>query len=308
MISFKGATSLQVRPEPLPLPQKQPQGQPGAGLTLVPPPRREPSARTARAQASAGNFPVSAIDSVRIRCPQDVRRAAEALHNLALGHGMRAAPAHNIADKRTPTDAEGNILARDVFGWTDRKAWWRNSRIALDSPITSACRFESEPFWVNAQGFRTRQPNHYLSAIDLANFAARAMTPAAIVVPVHLPFGQIGAVSFNPLDPDMSDLEDLFLAQGDAFGTYARTFIASYVNVMGSVQALPPGTRLSKREVECLRWAAVGKTDIEMSMIMSRSRATVRFHIYNASVKLNAVNRSQTVFKAAQLGYISLNY
>ena len=54
------------------------------------------------------------------------------------------------------------------------------------------------------------------------------------------------------------------------------------------------------------RLAYIGKTDLEISMIMSRSRATVRFHIHNASMKLNAVNRSQTVFKAAQLGYISL--
>ncbi|WP_226016364.1 LuxR C-terminal-related transcriptional regulator [Novosphingobium sp. FKTRR1] len=253
--------------------------------------------------------PLSAesIDKVRIGCPADVRRAAEALHKQALAFGMRAAPAHDIADKRTPVDADGNILARDVFGWNDEKVWWRNSRIALDSPLTSACRFESEPFWVNAQGFRTRQPNHYLAAIDLTNFDNRAMTRAAIVVPVHLPFGQIGAVSFNPLDPTVTDLEAAFLQHGDAFGIYARTFIASYVHAMGSVQALPPGSRLSKREVECLRWAAIGKTDLEISMIMSRSRATVRFHIHNASTKLNAVNRSQTVFKAAQLGYISLN-
>jgi DNA-binding CsgD family transcriptional regulator len=123
---------------------------------------------------------------------------------------------------------------------------------------------------------------------------------------VHLPFGQIGAVSFNPLDPTVTDLDTTFLTQGDAFGVHSRTFIASYVHAMGSVQALPPGSRLSKREVECLRWAAIGKTDLEISMIMSRSRATVRFHIHNASMKLNAVNRSQTVFKAAQLGYISL--
>jgi DNA-binding CsgD family transcriptional regulator len=57
--------------------------------------------------------------------------------------------------------------------------------------------------------------------------------------------------------------------------------------------------------VECLRWAAMGKTDIEISMIIKRSRATVRFHIHNASMKLDAVNRSQAVFKATQLGYIS---
>jgi LuxR family transcriptional regulator, quorum-sensing system regulator CciR len=251
---------------------------------------------------------IESVSSVRITGPEDVRRAAEALHTIAMETAqMRVAPAHDIADKRTPVDANGAILARDVFGWTtDDKVWWKNSRIALDSPITSACRFESEPFWVNAEGFRTRQPNSYLESIDLNNFEARAMTRAAIVVPVHLAFGQIGAVSFNPIDRTKIDLTEDFAAYSDAFGLYSRTFITSYVNAMGALQRLPAGSRLSKREVECLRWAAIGKTDMEISMIMSRSRATVRFHIHNAATKLDAVNRSQTVFKAAQLGYISL--
>lgn len=253
-------------------------------------------------------FSRARVDSVRIVDAADVRRAAEALHSISMELAkMRVAPAHDIADKRTPVDSTGAILARDVFGWNaDDKVWWKNSRIALDSPITSACRFESEPFWVNAKGFRTRQPNPYLDAIDLSNFEQRAMTRAAIVVPVHLAFGQIGAVSFNPVDRTKTDLTEDYLAYGDAFGLYARTFISSYVHAMGGLQRLPPGSRLSKREVECLRWAAIGKTDLEISMIMSRSRATVRFHIHNASMKLDAVNRSQTVFKAAQLGYISL--
>lgn len=252
-------------------------------------------------------FSLERVDAVRIRDRSDVRRAAEALNAIALAYDMRAAPAHDIADKRTPVDAEGNILADQVFGWpSEDKVWWRNTRIALDSPLTSACRFESEPFWVSAKGFSTRQPNPYLASIDISKFETRAMTKAAIVVPVHLPFGQIGAVSFNPLDRTITDLEEQYLALGDAFGLYARTFISSYVHATSSLQALPPGSRLSKREVECLRWAAIGKTDMEISMIMSRSRATVRFHIHNASLKLNAVNRSQTVFKAAQLGYISL--
>ncbi len=249
------------------------------------------------------------VNAVRISDVGDIRRAAEALAAITrdLG-GMQCAPAHDIADKRTPVDAEGSILARDVFGWntSEDRVWWKNSRIALDSPLTSACRFESEPFWANAGGFRTWQPNTYLDAIDISNFEQRAMTRAAIVVPVHLPFGQIGAVSFNPLDKEKTDLTKEFELYGDAFGIYGRTFIASYVHATGSIQRLPPGSRLSKREVECLRWAAIGKTDLEISMIMHRSRATVRFHIHNASIKLDAVNRSQTVFKAAQLGYISL--
>ena len=248
------------------------------------------------------------IDAVRVVSPETIRPAAQALHRIAMEQGTRAAPAHDIADKRTPVDAEGNILATTVFGWGDgEKVWWRNSRIALDSPLTTACRFESQPFWVNAKGFHTRERNAYLDSVDLSNFEHRAMTRAAIAVPVHLPFGQIGAVSFNPLDQDKTDLSAEFEQLSDAFGLYARTFIATYVQVMGSTQALPPESRLSKREVECLRWAAIGKTDLEISMIMSRSRATVRFHIHNAATKLNAVNRSQTVFKAAQLGYISLH-
>jgi LuxR family transcriptional regulator, quorum-sensing system regulator CciR len=248
------------------------------------------------------------IDSVRVASPEDIRRAATTLHEIAMGCGMRAAPAQDLADKRTPVDAEGNLLASDVFGWEDtERVWWRNSRIALDSPLTSACRFESQPFWVNAEGFHTRIANSYLKSINIDNFEKRAMTKSAIAVPVHLPFGQIGAVSFNPLDRNKTDLSVEFEEFGDELGVYARTFIATYVHVTGSLQALPPASRLSKREVECLRWAAIGKTDLEISMIMSRSRATVRFHIHNASIKLNAVNRSQTVFKASQLGYISLN-
>ena len=54
------------------------------------------------------------IDAVRVNAPEDIRRAAEALHEIALSCGFRAAPAHDIADKRTPVDVAGNVLARDT--------------------------------------------------------------------------------------------------------------------------------------------------------------------------------------------------
>lgn len=250
------------------------------------------------------------IDRVRIRAPQDVRRAAEAFRDIAEGlGGFIVAPARNIAVKAPMVDADGSILATSVFGWTDSEAdrWWHTPRLALDSPLTGACRYTSEPFWASALGIFSQQTNPFLDKIDLNNFEARALTKAAIVVPVHLPFGQVGAVSFSPRDRAQTDLSAEFAQFGDELGIYARTFIASYVPVMCKAERLPGGSRLSKREVECLRWAAIGKTDQEISTIIERSRATVRFHIHNASVKLDAVNRSQTVFKAAQLGYIGMN-
>lgn len=148
------------------------------------------------------------VDAVRVRDMTDVRRAAEALHRLTTEVSkMRAAPTHDIADRCTPVDEEGNVLALDVFGWPDNtQAYWKSSSIALSSPIVSACCYENDVFWVNEKGFHTRSPTPYLDAIDLSYFEAPAHTCSAIVVPVHLPFGQIGAVSFNPLHQQEIDL------------------------------------------------------------------------------------------------------
>jgi hypothetical protein len=88
----------------------------------------------------------------------------------------------------------------------------------------------------------------------------------------------------------------MFERYGDIFGLLGRTFIASYVNTMGLAQALPATSPVQTRGgMPAL--GAIGKTDLEISMIIGRSRATVRFHIHNASIKLDAVNRSQTVFR-----------
>ena len=132
------------------------------------------------------------------------------------------------------------------------------------------------------------------------------MCCAAVVVPVHLPFGQIGVAVIGPADLRIRDLSEFYEQYADEWAVYVHRFLAGYVKVMRTQHWLPVDCRLTRREVECLRWAAVGKTDREISMILARSHATVRFHIQNAGDKLGAVNRSQTIFKAGQLGYLGL--
>ena len=127
---------------------------------------------------------------------------------------------------------------------------------------------------------------------------------ALICVPVHMPFGQIGAVSFSSTDFEVNDLSEQYKRYGQAMEMLSRAFIASYVKVTDERNWIPADCSLSKREVQCVSWAALGKTDREIAMILSRSCATVRFHLQNAAQKLDAVNRSQTVFKASQLGYL----
>lgn len=247
------------------------------------------------------------LGAVRIWKPSDVRPAALAL--LAAVDAVldfRIGAAHNIATGRPMVDADGNVLATDVFGWLDDQSewWWRMPQFAFESPLPTACRYESEPFWANSDGIRTTRPNPFLQNLDLNDFDRRAMGRAAIVAPVHLPFGQIGAVSITPRDPAHVDLSSEFDAHGAIFGLFARTFIAGYVSVMSRPQRLPSEPRVNKREIECLRWAAMGKTDDEIGCLMALSRSTIRFHLTNAMAKLDAVNRGQAILKASQLGYI----
>lgn len=248
------------------------------------------------------------LEQVTITCHEDIRRAAVNLARIAQERGMQIAVCDDISSKKPMVDAEGTILNAEIFRWLDGGArWWEDHRLALHSPLPRACRYESEAFWVNARGFNTRWRNHYLDEIDLTDFERRALCKAAIVIPVHLPFGQISASTFTSMDRDREDLSREFAEYGAMFAMVTRCFVAGYVQVNRTRRRIPSDCVLSKREVECLRWAAMGKTDKEISMILDRSHATIRYHIHRASEKLDSVNRAQTIFKAGQLGYLGVS-
>lgn len=202
-------------------------------------------------------------------------------------------------------DESGKNLAESIFGWTEPEChWWSKPLLALDSPLPLICRYEDEPFWCNADGIWTRHPNPYLEKFDLTNFETRAFLSAAIVIPVHMAFSKVGAVSFSPRDPAITDLSREFAAYSNELALYGHTFICSYAKVFRTAEQIPGDCRMNKREIQCMRWAAAGKTDTEIAILIGVTRATIRYHITNAIQKLDAVNRSQAVYKAQQLGYI----
>jgi LuxR family transcriptional regulator, quorum-sensing system regulator SolR len=65
---------------------------------------------------------------------------------------------------------------------------------------------------------------------------------------------------------------------------------------------VPP---LSPREVECLGWAAKGKTAWEIGRVLSISEHTAIFHLRNASKKLGTTRREQAVAKSISLGMLA---
>jgi DNA-binding CsgD family transcriptional regulator len=61
---------------------------------------------------------------------------------------------------------------------------------------------------------------------------------------------------------------------------------------------------LTAREIEILRWIADGKTSREAGEILQISVDTVNFHVKNAMAKLDSVNKTSAVVKAALLGLL----
>jgi len=124
-------------------------------------------------------------------------------------------------------------------------------------------------------------------------------------VPVHGVRGEVGALSVA-LSNTSQESEKHF----QAFSHEIQLIALHFHTQMGErilSQEKHKQIRLSKRERECLLWAAEGKTAWETGEILKISENTVREYIKNACRKLNVHSKNHAVVKAMVLGLIKPN-
>ncbi|UPA23781.1 helix-turn-helix transcriptional regulator [Shinella oryzae] len=90
------------------------------------------------------------------------------------------------------------------------------------------------------------------------------------------------------------ELAELHFAALQLFECLEKTFTA----------ATAGREKLSSREVECLRWAAAGKSSDEIAVILGISVYTVSSYFKSVTRKLKAVNRMQAIAIAMRLRLI----
>lgn len=106
----------------------------------------------------------------------------------------------------------------------------------------------------------------------------------------------------------------LFSFAGRAIGRHARhaavlDALAPHLHLalMRTTRRAPcPMVGLSGRECEVLKWIKEGKTNWEIGRILRVSEATVKFHVRNVLVKLDASNRGHAVALAMEQGVLGL--
>ena len=214
----------------------------------------------------------------------------------------------DISSPHNLVDAKGNPLATEYFGWkSDDNHCWNMSEMGLEATICDAIRYECEPFYADQDKLVTFQSNTLISGFGINMGNAQDLPYAAITAPIRLPFGRVGATSWFACNEESTDTFAIYEEFADQLMVMALKFLSGYVKVQSPRPNHLPQQNLSKREIQCIKWVAHGKTDNEIATIVGISHATVRFHVQNAARKLDTVSRAQTVFRAAQLGYLSAN-
>ncbi len=202
--------------------------------------------------------------------------------------------------KQVPT----SFVAPRIFiisGFPD--AWWQRykeaNHIHIDPTITH-CRQSTLPIcW-----------NHYRSHLAAGSEADCFMREAQDYgladggsFPVHGPHGEkaLFSVGTHHDTPRHRQRMAELLPQLHLLTHHLHECIGKIL----TLEELPcERPALSRRERECLLWAAEGKTAWETGRILGISERTAVFHLNNAAAKLQVGNRQHAVARAISLGLI----
>lgn len=122
---------------------------------------------------------------------------------------------------------------------------------------------------------------------------------SGLSLPVHGAKGEAGML--NLASEQNQPPDDRFLPDLHLFTSYLHEAARRIIEI----REISPTPLLTRREVECLLWAAEGKTSWETSQILKISERTVTFHLQNAGSKLNVNNRQHAVARAVSLGLLN---
>jgi LuxR family transcriptional regulator, quorum-sensing system regulator BjaR1 len=180
-------------------------------------------------------------------------------------------------------------------GWP--KEWFelytRENFSVLD-PVPRYGASTVQPFgWSEARYDKDEDPSAHLVMTRATEFRLKD----GYCIPMHYDEG--GAVI--SLATEHLHLDPLAKSALQLIAVYAHNRIRSMARALPEKRDL-----LTAREREVLRWVAGGKTSWEISVILRISERTVKFHLVEASRKLNAVNRTSAVAKALARGLIKL--
>lgn len=172
----------------------------------------------------------------------------------------------------------------------DWASYYIENNLERRDPIARASLKRHLPFnWGNDIVTRGLRP----SQIEVMSEAEEAGLFYGVTVPIHIVGALPGSVTVAGSSSDIAPEAEHAV---HLMGVYLHD--AALRVTTHRQNQLSPIARLTPREIECLQWAAAGKTDWEISSILSIAERTAHTHIEQAKKKLGVHTRVQAVVKA----------
>lgn len=216
------------------------------------------------------------------RCT-DVEAPAEigqALYDVLRGYGAKSLV---VADRHGETTRHFTLEGPD--GWYD---YYFKHDLRRGNPVFRNLGRRSTGFVWSEIEDRCAGDKRWFNALDEFEM------PDGMSVPSHGPGGRMGWISFTAERIEMSPVERQAIA-------LAGLALHDRLRVLAGSTAAP--VSLSERERDCLGFVAQGKSDWEISVILSISQSTVHTHVENAKRKLDARTRAQAVARFICQGF-----
>lgn len=220
----------------------------------------------------------------------------------AIGLPLVAACA-DISSSRPALDENGTPIAALFEFSRPSGRYWQSRDLALHNAIVTMVRQIAEPFYYDNGLVGTWRPLPVDDTLLAVADRDPARITAAITVPVRLPRSGIGAVVWASNEAGAT-AADKFDAHARDLLPLAMRFILACDEASHGVHTITQ-IRLTRREIQCVKLVAAGKTDSEIGTILDLSIPTVRFHLGKASRKLESTGRLRTAQRAMELGYVT---
>lgn len=233
------------------------------------------------------------MDSIqKARTPEEICRT---LINITSRFGLTALLAGTVLEPEAAMDDLcSQVLLCDLpSGWMER--YVAMNHIVHDPLVAFLKRDLSAVYWHDAVERAGADP----AARRVCAEARAFRLNDGFAMPVVTIEGEVVIVSLGGEEIDLSQ-------QAAGIVSLVSTFaVGRAMQLSAAREGAEPRAELTDRETECMRWAALGKSEWEISQILGISEHTSEKHLLSAKTKLRAANRVQAVAEAIRLGYIS---
>lgn len=176
--------------------------------------------------------------------------------------------------------------------------WFDENRLGTSDPIHRASHVSSAGFpWSAVSRMIKMTPADH----SVLNQARLVGIGDGFTVPAHVPGEVTGSCSFAV------DAGQAFPPEFHTIAQVIGTFSFEAARRIARVRDIwaDPNPTLTDRQRECVLWAARGKTDPEIAIILSISEETVGQHLKNARERYNVQKRAMLAVRALFDGLIS---